>query len=741
MEEQNSVERKLAAILYADVAGYSRLTGEDEDATHSALGESLDLIAERVRSHRGTVMHYAGDAVLARFDSTVDALACAARVQEALGLRNEPLPAERRMHFRIGINLGDVIFDRGDIYGEGVNIAARLESLADPGGICISESVRSAVGNRLPFSYQSLGRQRVKNIAEPVSAYRVLLHPDAAPRARGRRVVIPAATAALAVIVMLVAWLWPLDVLWESSQGEKAGPALPDKPSVAVLPFTNLSGDQAQEYFADGLTDDLIIDLSKVSGLLVIARNTVFTFKGSAVRIEQVAEELNVRYVVGGSVRRSGDRLRVNAQLVDGNTGHHLWAERYDREITDLFAVQDELVGRIVNALAVQLTRKEATQLAQRAVPEFRAYDLYLQARDGYFSRDQARMRESFDLYARATAIDPTFARAYAGLAQLAADVWRLSALREVMAGTVARKIAENAATKALELDPALPDAHSVLALLRLVESDYDAALRFARRAVELEPNSADAHTTLAIVLGYAGQAPAALDSIRTAIHLNPRPRPYLTTYYGWVLFLNRRYEDAVAVLEPIADTRDRGIADAPREVLAMAYAEAGRPKDALAQVSSLREQEPFLNLNWYRSIYDYHARAEDLRHRIDALRKAGMPEWPLGFQGDARHRLARTAVRELISGTTWTGTDAGRRLPFIQEFQAGGSTVFAAATTFLSGTAFVKDDMLCERFEGFILSRDSCGPVYRNPGGSTADGSEYVYVNATTVRYFALAK
>ncbi|MDX1431357.1 MAG: adenylate/guanylate cyclase domain-containing protein [Gammaproteobacteria bacterium] len=741
--EPNSVERKLAAILYADVAGYSRLTGEDEDATHSALGESLDLIAGTVSSCRGTVMHYAGDAVLARFESTVDALGCAARIQELLAQRNEPLPAERRMHFRIGINLGDVIIDRGDIYGEGVNVAARLESLADPGGICISESVRTAVGNRLPYTYQSLGRQRVKNIAEPVSAYRVVLDPAAADRRvrLKRSTKLVAAVLALAVLAVIAFWLSPWEAMRDPDPLEQQASTTQDRPSVAVLPFANLSDDESQEYFADGLTDDLIIDLAKVSGLFVIARNSVFTFKGSPVRIQEVAEELGVRYVVEGSVRRVGERVRVNAQLVDGRTGHHLWGERYDREITDLFAVQDELVGQIVGALSVQLTHTEASQLASRSEPEFRAYDLYLQARDGYYSRDQARMRESFDLYSRATTIDPQFARAYAGLAQLSADVWRLNSLREVMAGAVARKVAEEAATKALDLDPTLADAHSVLALLRLVEREHEAALTFARLAVRLEPSSADAHTTLAIVLGYAGQPGAALESIQAAMRLNPRPPPYLTTYYGWVLFLNRRYDDAIAVLEPIATTRDRGIADAPREILAMAYAESGRLEKAKAQVGLLREREPFLNLMWYRSIYDYHAREEDLRHRLDALAKAGMPQWPLAFEGDSRYRLMEPDLERLISDTTWTGSDAGRKLSFIQEFQRDGGTVYAAATTILSGEAFVRGDDLCERFEGFILSRPACGPVYRNPEGTSADGNEYAYANPVTVKYFTLSR
>ena len=544
---------------------------------------------------------------------------------------------------------------------------------------------------------------------------------------------------ALVVAAGVLLWLEP----WAAKEGEMPSSdevlALPDKPSIAVLPFDNLSDDKSQEYFVDGLTDDLITDLSKLSGLFVIARNSVFTYKGSPVRIEEVARDLGVRYVVEGSVRRLGDRIRVNAQLIEGSTGHHIWAERYDREITDLFTVQDELIGRIVSALALQLTQSEEIQLAHRPAPQFEAYELYLQAREGYYSRDQARMRESLELYSRATEIDPTFAKAYAGIALLAADIWLFSSVRELLGGGVAQKLAEDAAMKAIELDPSLPESHSVLALLELERGEHEAALQSSRRAVELEPNSVHAHATLAIVQGYAGQPEAALESIRTAVRLDPRPPTYLTAYYGWILFQNRKYEDAIAVLEPIAETRDRGLADSPSELLGMAYAELGLMDEARAQVKNLLIKEPFLNVAYYRLTYDHHAREVDLRHRLDALRKAGMPEWPLGYRGDPANRVTGTALEDLIAGKTWSGMDAGRRQSFIQELGRNGTSVYAGATALLSGEAFIKGDELCERYQGFIRGRELCGPVYREVGGNSAGHEEYVYVNPATVRYFSL--
>jgi adenylate cyclase len=744
------MERKLAAILAADVVGYSRLMGEDEAGTLTALkAHRAEFIDPMIAEHRGRIVKLMGDGVLIEFASVVDALTCAVAIQRGMGERNAEVPEGRRIAFRIGINLGDIIVDGDDIYGNGVNVAARLETLAEPGGICLSGRVLDQVEKNVDVGFASLGPQTVKNIEKPVNAYKVLLDPAdagkitevAEPRPRhGTKWVVAAAILALVVGAGTAAWLYlnePEDMLTATAT---TPPPLPDKPSVAVLPFANLSADPTQEYFTDGLTDDLILDLSKVSGLFVIARNSMFTFKGKAVRIKDVAEELGVRYVVEGSVRRIGDRVRVNAQLVEGDTGHHVWAERYDREVTDLFAVQDELVGRIVSALAVRLTKTEQKQLAARPAPEFEAYDLYLQARDSYFSGDESRMRDSLDLYQRAWTIDPTFARAYAGYARTAADILRLG-LSRVMSVPLARKAAEDAASRALALDPAQPDAHSVLALLRLADGDRDAALRFAQRAVELDPNNADAQATMAIVLGYAGEPEAALEAIRTAVRLNPRPPPYFWTYYGWALFLNRDYDDAIAVLEPVAETPGQAAADSPREILAMAYAESGRIDEARAQVDAARERDPFLNLAYYRQRYGLQARTEDVHRRIDALRKAGMPEWPLGFRGEPKDRLKGRALQDLISGKTWSGSDATRRLPFVEEFGKDGDVVYAAAATLMIGTASIKDGELCERFDLFLLGQEGCGPVYRNPDGTSEDRNEYIYVNPTTVRHFSLAE
>ena len=319
---EDKLPRKLAVILYADVADYSRLTGEDEDTTHRRLSEYLDLVSNSIGHHQGNVVHYAGDAVLADFGTVTNALECATSIQNDLSNRNQDLPDERKIQFRIGINLGEVIVDRDDIYGNDVNVAARLESLADVGGICISDAVRTAIGNKLPIAYEFMGEQSVKNIKEPIRAYQVILH----PQEQGREV----------------------DPEFQEFE-------LPQKPSIAVLPFTNMNADPEQEYFSDGISEDIITALSKINNLLVIARNSTFTYKGKAVDVRQISREQGVRYVLEGSVRKAGNRIRVTAQLIDATTGHHIWAERYDRELDDIFAVQDEIVREIVVALDVEL--------------------------------------------------------------------------------------------------------------------------------------------------------------------------------------------------------------------------------------------------------------------------------------------------------------------------------------------------------------------------------------------------
>ncbi len=389
--EPGSVERKLVAILASDIVGYSRLMGADDVGTLARLkAYRKDVIDPKIAEHHGRIVKTTGDGMLVEFASIVDAVQCATDIQGELAAKNADLPNDLKMEFRIGVNIGDVIVEGDDIYGDGVNVAARLEALAAPGGICIAGSVYEQVKKNLDVGYEFLGKQEVKNIAEPVSVFRVRIEPGAAAP--------PGATS-------------------EAVPGAPTSPAPPEKPSIVVLPFENMSGDPEQAYFSDGIVEDIITDLSHVSGLFVVARNSAFTYKGKIVKVQEVSRELGVRYVLEGSVRKAGNRVRINAQLIDGGTGGHIWAERYDRDLTDIFAVQDEVTRNIVSALAIELTRDEQGCLGRKGTDNLVAYDYFLRGREYAWRHTSETNAQARSMFARAIELDRKFAAAYAGLA------------------------------------------------------------------------------------------------------------------------------------------------------------------------------------------------------------------------------------------------------------------------------------------------------------------------------------
>lgn len=584
---------KLAAILYADIAGYSRLTGEDEEATHRALSSCLDTITGSIEKHGGTVMHVAGDAVLADFPTVSDALICAVAVQHELANHNNDVPEGRRVQFRIGVNLGEVIVDRNEIYGDGVNIAARLEGLAEPGGICVSESVYTAAGNKLPLEYEFIGEQEVKNIAKPVKAYRVRMKSGAVlPSVRGipkkgkqkRWHVAVVAAVAFVAIVGVLAWLkWGE---FESNRVSSTPPtlALPENPSIAVLPFTNMSGDPQQEYFTDGMTDDVITDLSKISGLFVIARNSTFTYKGKAVKIQQVAKDLGVRYVLEGSVQRVGEQVRINAQLIDATTGGHLWAERYDGSMVDVFALQDQVTRKIVAALALSLTVREPGKREATKNPQ--AYDAFLRGWEFYrrFSADD--FIQAIPHFENAIRLDPGYGRAYAALASLYWESWRQGESWTAKVNPTDNNFrsfsgARFKAEKYLELamrDPS-PLAHRVASATYWDYRKFDEAIAEAERAVTLDPNDPDGHVALAWALIFSGRPQDALPAVERAMRLDPlHPGVYM-----YVLGMSRlglgQFEDAVTALER---AHERSPEDRDVNIpLAAAYEQLGRHEQA----------------------------------------------------------------------------------------------------------------------------------------------------------------
>ena len=613
--------RKLAAILSADAEGYSRLMGDDEPATVHAITAYREVIASTVAQHGGRVVDAPGDNVLAEFASVVDATQCAVEIQRELRSRNADLPDSRKMPFRIGINLGDVIVEGQRLYGDGVNIAARVESLAEGGGICLSGTAYDQVEGKLPFGYDFLGEQTMKNIARPVRVYRLRLEPRPSPaqllRTRGadRRLVFTVAgTIALLVLMGAGAWFG-----WRGlGTPARSGLALPDKPSVAVLPFANLSRDPAQEYFSDGVTEDLITGLSKVSGLFVIARNSVFTYKGKAVKVSDVGRDLGVRYVLEGGIQREGSRVRITAQLVDATTGFHIWAERYDREVRDIFALQDEVTRQIVRALAVKLAEGEQGRIARVPTGNLDAYDLVLRGQDERRRTTREGNAEARRLFVKALDLDPEYARAYVQLGWAHLQSWQFL----WTTGPESLLRAQELAERAIALDDTLPNAHSLLGQIYLWRKEHDRAIAQAERAVALAPNDADGYETLADVLVWGGRGEDSLRFVRQAMRLNPHyPFFYLWTL-GHALYLTRRSEDAVDAFRKLVQQNPNFLP--AHAYLAALFTEMGRHEEAQAAWRQAQQLSPGASLAGLRQRLPYR-RPADLDRFLAAARRAGL--------------------------------------------------------------------------------------------------------------------
>ena len=614
-----TVERKLAAILSADVKGYSRLMGDDEVATVRTLTAYRDVMATLIRERRGRVVDAPGDNLLAEFVSVVDAVECAAEIQRELKSRNAQLPVPRRLEFRIGINLGDVIVEGERIYGDGVNIAARVEGLAEAGGISVSGTVYDHVKNKLALAYEPLGEHVVKNIREPVRVYRVLLEPK--PAGPGIAKIVGQRSwrraALLLGLVLLVitgsAAVWSLYF-----RSRPPGFALPDKPSIAVLPFENMSGDAEQEYFSDGITEDLITGLSKLSGLFVIARNSVFAYKGKPVKPAQVSRELGVRYVLEGSVRKAGKRVRITAQLVDATTGYHLWAERYDRDLKDVFALQDEVSQKIVGVLAVKLTLPEKDRLGRTPTRNLEAYDYVLRGMEYQRRTTKEANAEARKMFGRAVELDPDYAMAYAALGWSHLQAWQLQWSRDAETLQRAFELAQNAIAR----DDSLAGPHSLLSQVYLWKKEHERAIAQAERAVALAPNDADSYETLAEVLAWSGRAEEAIGYIKQAIRLNPQhPFFYLWTL-GHALYLTGRSDDAIATLKKVLQRNPNFVP--AHAFLAVLYGEQGLEREARAEGAAASRLSPEASVENLRQIVPYK-NEKDLERFLVAMRKWGL--------------------------------------------------------------------------------------------------------------------
>jgi adenylate cyclase len=606
--------------------------GDDEVATVRTLEAYRETMASMIQQYRGRVVDSPGDNLLAEFASVVDAVQCSVEIQQVLKAKNSELPENRRMEFRIGVNLGDVIEEGDRIYGDGVNIAARIEGLAEAGGICVSESAYQQIENKLALGYEDLGKHSVKNITKPIRVYRVPLDSEAVTsnvdekkkfgikRWQWAALII----ATVLVIGVGVLTIWKLAI--RQSPPKAVVPSektetmkLPDKPSIAVLPFNNMSGDPEQEYFSDGITEEIITALSKVPQLFVIARNSTFTYKGRSVKVQQVSRELGVQYVLEGSVRKAGDRVRITAQIVDATTGGHLWSERYDRDLKDIFALQDEITMKILTAVRVKLTDGEQARLYGKGAKNL---DSFMKVLEGmpYFHRFNSESNiQARQMFEEAIALEPENAGAITMLGwTYLMEVW--FGLSESPSKAMERVV--ELAQKALSLDDTIDSPHSLLAHVYLMKRQFEMAIAEAERAVALNPNGADAQAHLGMTLNYAGRREGAIASLEKAIRLNPIPPNWYVFSLGEAYCLAGQQEKALAAYEQVFHRYP----DDMRALIGSAatYSLLGRKEEARAQAAQILRMNPKFNLESFVKTLPFKNKA-DAELLLDSLYKAGL--------------------------------------------------------------------------------------------------------------------
>jgi len=581
------VERKLAVILAADVAGFSRLVSQDEEGTLATLATCRTTIAELVGEHGGRIFGSAGDSLVAEFASAVLGVRAAVAIQRAMHRRNADLPRERRVEFRIGLNLGDVVVDGGDLLGDGVNVAARLQEIAEPAGICISAALRDQVEGKLNFPLAPAGERRLKNIPRPVQLCHVeWRRDDGAARA-----------------------------------GSDMQPGLPDKPSIAVLPFVNMSGDPEQEFFADGLTEDIITALSRYRWFFVIARNSSFTYKGRAIDVKQIARELGVRYVLEGSVRKAGGRVRVTGQLIEAGSGVHLWAQRHDRDYSDIFAIQDELTQAVVAAIEPEILMGEGRRAVHRPTERLDAYECCMRGMWHHYQIEDAQISEGIRWQRRAIALDPGFSRAHMALARALA-----SRIAFGFSPAVEEDVAEltAAAERALVLDDRDPYCHYALFTARFVALRFDEALAAAQKAIDLNPNFAFGHFGLGWLRVAMGRFAEAIEPLRTGMRLSPH-EPLTFHFTGRMALAHYglgHYAEAVDCAR--AALASRRVHPTLVTLLAC-LGQVGAEDEAAALLPEIAATAPADAAHYWPVVFPY----ADPRHRahfLDGLRKGGLP-------------------------------------------------------------------------------------------------------------------
>ena len=743
MTEQG-FKRKLTAILSADAVGYSRLMREDEEATVRDIAAHRVSITEIIQQHHGRVIDSPGDNILAEFASVVDAVNGAIKIQEEIKKSNTDTPYDRRMEFRIGINLGDVIEEEERIYGDGVNIAARVEGLAAAGGISISGTVYEHIKDKLSLGYHYLGEQDVKNIPEPVRVYRLLTEPDEAGKMIGEekpnsKKWLWAASGAIALIIIIVGvfatWNFYFRPSFEPASVEKMAFSLPDKPSIAVLPFDNLSKDSEQEYFADGMTDDLITDLSKISGLFVIARNSTFQYKGKAVDVKKVSRELGIRYVLEGSVRKAGNKVRINAQLIDTTTGGHMWAERYDGQMADIFSLQDKITQKIVAALAVKLATGEKENIATKGTDNIKAYDAFLKGWQHYLRYTPEDCAIAIKYLRKAVELDSNYGRAYAALALIyyskagSGKEWAKALQANYFTARVKSRYFLNMAMK----NPSSL-GYRVASQMDLRRRRYEEALRNAEKATALNPNDADSQFAMARVLVYSGSPKEGIDVAKKVMQLDPNRMADCLHLIGIANFCLGEYEAAIASFERVLKYNPSMWVE---HWFAIAYWNLNREKEAKAAfekykkrwLEAVESELAITELDLQLPVYQNPFMDKKITERFaDGMIKAGHPEPHRYYEANKKNKLTGDEIQELVFGRTETGLLSG--VAWTIKFGKDGNAEWDGYGYKDKGKWWVEGDQLCQKWKTFFgKGLTYYSDIYHNPEGTLEEKNQYIRI------------
>jgi TolB-like protein/class 3 adenylate cyclase/Tfp pilus assembly protein PilF len=623
------IQRKLKAIFSADVQGYSKLMGDDDEYTVSTITIYREIMSVLIEKYHGRVVDAPGDNILAEFGSSQEAVLCAIEIQGKLKTENGKLPDNRRMNFRIGINLGDILHKDDRIYGDGVNIAARIESLADPGGICISRGVYEHVEGKLDIGFADLGPHTVKNIRKPVRVFKILLRSDDNGKSVGtttakglnRRLIIAAIIAVVAIIVGVVIWHLQTMPKFEAASIDRMAYPLPDKPSVVVLPFETYSDDTKLNFFASGLTEDLTASLSRAPDLFVISRNSAATYKGRPIEVKKVAEELGIQYLLEGSVQKAGEKLRITIKLVDALNGRHLWAERFDRLANDIFALQDEIVKNVIVELQVELTQGAAARVASRGTNNLEAWLLRIEAHGEFIKFTREGMIRARELYEAAHKADPDWSRPLAGLASIdwyeAKQGWSTSREESIQSGI-------QLARRAIQMDPDSPLGYQTLGNLYALTGQGENAIELRRKAAELAPNDLVAVAGLATRLKDFGGEQEAVDLFEQAMRLSPKHPWWVPYAYGVSLYLVGREEEAVQSFKKANDLNPNHIL--PKAFLAAVYADLGQIDEAKAIADEVKRLDPKFSASRLMQSHTLHDPVKDDKFK-NLMQQAGLPE------------------------------------------------------------------------------------------------------------------